>query len=310
MARWRPWQRPSPKLIAGVVGVVVPAAALSPLISSFTHQSHAPLGNPAFGSAAGNVVFWSFRTTFSQLFPDGLFLLALMIVWIVALGAEDKRTVLQPVLAGEAVGWLFLCIPLAGFVIAEFKTGAFAVRYFISALPGVAVAFSCCMWRHFRNAGRVRVGVFLLLVTWGIGQQAMTVRDPEPITGHNQKRTRQFMSLEDSLEKDGKRFIVFPSFGIYLDSVYYSKRPSACFFMMDSEEFIRALVSSFSAFYPMQAWTFDDLRQHARDTALIQPKPEVLDALRQAGFGVEVRFPGPLEVVYLKPESGPAVAAP
>ena len=38
-----------------------------------------------------------------------------------------------------------------GFVAAELKTNAFAVRYFLALVPGVAVAFACWTWRHFHN---------------------------------------------------------------------------------------------------------------------------------------------------------------
>ena len=70
--------------------------------------------------------------------------------------------------AAEAVGWLFLAIPLAGFVAAELKTNAFAVRYFLGIVPGVAVAFACWAWRHFHNVPCGIFGIFLLLAAWGI----------------------------------------------------------------------------------------------------------------------------------------------
>ena len=302
--QWRPWKRPSPKLIAGVLGVVVPAAIQAPLIVSFAHEfsglsaeAVGPVGH--WGSRAPS--FWALRTTFSQFFPDGLFLLGLMLIWILCLGAEERRKVLPPMPAAEGVGWLFLCMPLTGFVLATLKTNAFSARYAIGALPGVGVAFSCFLWRHFPNPYRTRVGVgaFLLLATWGIGQQMITVRDPEPIIRANQKIIRQYMSVEDSLGKEGKQFIVFPYLSFYLDAEYYSQRRSACVALTESDGFIRAVGYHLSAFYPLQFWTFEDLRKHARDTALIEPEPDVLDRLREAGFQIEVRYPKPLEIVYL-----------
>ncbi len=135
ISRWKPWQSPSPKLIAGITGVVVPAALLSHFILSFSHKF-----------SAG---FWSrpslseLMDIYSHIFVGGLFILALSIVWIVLANRNDKTAVLQPMSSGEAIGWLFLCIPLAGFVAAELKTNAFAVRYFLGIVPGVAVAVSC-----------------------------------------------------------------------------------------------------------------------------------------------------------------------
>src|SRR5271157_4558606 len=107
--RWKPWQRPSAKLIAGFVGVVVPATLLSPLIFSFSRK---------FSSG-----FWNrpsvaeLRAIFPQLFPDALLLLALIVVWIVLADTNDVSTVSPPMESGESVGWLFLCIPLIGFVL-------------------------------------------------------------------------------------------------------------------------------------------------------------------------------------------------
>src|SRR5271157_817742 len=135
ISRWKPWQPPSPKLIAGIIGVSLPAAVLSHFILSFSRKF-----------ATG---FWSrpslseLMDVYSHIFVGGLFVLALSIVWIVLANRRSTNIVLQPMQSGEAIGWLFLCIPLAGFVAAELKTNAFAVRYFLGIVPGVAVAVSC-----------------------------------------------------------------------------------------------------------------------------------------------------------------------
>ncbi len=42
------------------------------------------------------------------------------------------------------------------------------------------------------------------------------------------------------------------------------------------------------------------LEKHAAETALIDPTPETLEALKQAGVQVEVRFSKPLQVVYVR----------
>jgi uncharacterized membrane protein len=95
-------------------------------------------------------------SVFSQMFPDALFLLALAAAWIVLAMSFRKKTdvterlLLQP---AECVGWLFLLIPLAGFVVAEVVTKAFDARYFIGTLPGIAVAFACLLWQCFPEKG-------------------------------------------------------------------------------------------------------------------------------------------------------------
>ena len=75
----------SRKLIAGFVGAVVPAALLSPIILSFSRKFATGFWNrPSFGEL---------RAIFSQLFPDGLFLLVLIVIWVVAgrLGQQGHR---------------------------------------------------------------------------------------------------------------------------------------------------------------------------------------------------------------------------
>src|SRR5271166_5749430 len=154
LIRWKPWQRPSSKLIAGVVGVVVPAALLSPLILSFSRKFSSGFWNrPSFAEL---------RAIFPQLFPDALLLLALIAIWIVLSATDDEDRVVRPMTASESVGWLFLCIPLAGFFLAELGTNAFFSRYFICALPGMAVAFSCLLWLNFVKDERVALGILNL----------------------------------------------------------------------------------------------------------------------------------------------------
>jgi len=292
--RWRPWRRPSPKLIAGLVGTALTAALLSPLIMSFSRQFSR--GFWAYAS------FYALKMTFSELFPDGLFLLALIMIWVALSRPDDTGIVVGPVQPAESLGWFFLCIPLAGFVVAELKTNAFVSRYFIGALPGIAVAFSCCIWRNFCNAYRVTLGVFLLLMAAGVATQVTVLRHPEL---WQQPRTKQYLSQEDSVWKDGKRFMLFGKLSVFLESEYYSKHPQECVLLLPTHEgsvgpssLKPALI--LTQYYPLHFWKLDDLKKHARETALIEPSLYVLGAMTQAGFKVESRFSKPLEVVYLK----------
>ena len=122
-----------------------------------------------------------------------MLLLVLIVIWIVLADTDDKTTVSPPMESGESVGWLFLCIPLAGFVLAEAGTNAFFSRYFICVLPGVAVAFSCLLWRNFRKAHRVSLGIFLLLAAWGVGKQLIVARHPQSVEATG---IREFLRLE------------------------------------------------------------------------------------------------------------------
>jgi hypothetical protein len=49
----------------------------------------------------------------------------------------------------------------------------------------------------------------------------------------------------------------------------------------------------------MQFWRIEDLRNHAAEAALIEPPPDILSQVKQAGFKVEMRFSKPPSVAYL-----------
>ena len=296
-SNWKPWQRPSPKLIAGVVGVAVPMVIMWPLATAYSRQFSSNFwAHPSF---------YELRTVFPEMFPQGLFLLALMVIWIVMLRPSEKVDAVEEMSPAEAVGWLCLCIPIAGFVVAELKTNAFLARYFIGALPGIAVAFACWTWRHFRGTLRVSVGIIVLVVGWGVANQWLTVRHPETIDPFNQQTaTRQYLGLEPLLEKDGKRYLVLNNPMLHLEAKHYSRHPEEVILLVypgGKDELPTARVQqNLGQYSPMQFWTLDDLKKHAAETALIDPTPEALEALKQAGVQVEVRYSKPLQVVYLR----------
>jgi len=295
LARWRPWQPPSPKLTAGLLGVVLSTALTSKLMLSSSHQFSAGFWAPPS--------FYALSTGFSTLFPDGLFLLALVMIWIGLTKRAASKTVVEEMQPAESLGWFFLCIPLVGFVVAELKTNAFVMRYFIGALPGVAVAFSCLLWRHFHNIYRVSTGVLVLLAACGAANQWTIVRHPESIAPYGLEfATRQYLRLEDALRSDGKPFALFPDSRLYLEAAYYAKSED-CIFLLGSDATQKANelnLLRLAQYYPLQFWTMDDLKRHASQTAFIAPRPDTLDTLRLAGFQISVRFTKPLSVVYLQ----------
>ena len=302
-------RRVSPKLIAGFAGAALPSALLSPLILSFSSNFATGFWNrPSAGTLRG---------IFPQIFPDGLSLLVVIAIWIVLANSDKNNVVLQPMQPGEAVGWLFLCIPLVGFVLAELKTNAFHGRYFIGVLPGVAVAFACWVWRHFRNARMVSVGIFLLLAGWGAATQMRVVRRPQLIEATG---IRGFLELESSLGIERKRYVVFSSPLLFIEAQYYSDHPEECVLLLpsgyapdvdprrlytdagphDANLGSFALEISLSKYYPLQFWRIDDLRSHAAEAALIEPTRDTLKQVKEAGLGVEPRFSKPLAVAYLR----------
>jgi uncharacterized membrane protein len=300
LLRWKAGRRPSTKLIAGVVGSIIPVLLLSPLILSFSRKFSGGYWNrPSFNEL---------RAIFSQLFPDGLFLLALIALWIVLVDSDgEKDTALQPMQSAEAVGWLFLSIPVAAFVVAEWKTNAFYSRYFIGVLPGVAVAFAFILWRHFRRTAQVSMGVFVLLAAWGVGQQLTFVSRPDKVEATG---IRAFMQVESALQIEGKRYLVFSGPLLFLEAQQYSAHPEQCVLLLPSDFNQQAkagpdpylhqrLELNLSQYYPMQFWTLDDLRRHQEQSALIEPDENTLKELYGAGIFAHTRFSDQVKVYYL-----------
>jgi hypothetical protein len=297
LSRWKPWRRLSLKLIAGLVGVALAAALLSQPAMAFSRQFSSNFWAHPW--------FYELRAVFSELFPGGLFLLALIAIWVALTKLDGRRSTVEGMQPAEPLGWLCLSIPLAGFVVARLKTNAYLARYFIGALPGIAVAFSCWLWRPFHDARRVSAGILVLLVGWGAARQWMTVRHPESIDPFGQQTaTRQYLELEASLDKDGKRIILFNNPMLHLEARHYSRHPEEIVLLVYPEgkdEVPTARVQvNLGQYSPLQVWKLDDLRKHAAETALVDPTPETLEALKQAGVQVEVRFSKPLQVVYLR----------
>src|SRR5271157_298037 len=288
---WKPWRLPSRKMIGGILGVCCAAAILWRPIQAGRH-----LFRPGYWEAPSLALL---RDAFAGFFPYGVLLLALVMVWIALVGTKDRITPLPPMLSSERIGWFFFLMPLAGYVVGKI-THAFQLRFLIGVLPGIAVAFSCLLWRHFRQARRVSVGVFLVLATWGVAKQVTAARDPNR---YYYSPIRQILSLENSLRNDGKQFFVVCNDARYLEAFHYSKHPEQYVLLAPLASLDPGDVHmkmTLARYYPMQFWTLEDLKKHAAEAAVILPDSGNLDALKQAGFEVETRFSKPLKVAYLK----------
>ncbi len=304
LLRWRRGQRPSPKLIGGIVGVLLAAGVLASLMLSYSQQF---VG--AFSSTPWKPSLPTLRAVWGELLPDGLFLLALMMVWIVlarTIRRDDRdEESLPSATAAESVGWLFLSIPLAGFVVAEWVTHAFLPRYFIAMLPGVAVGLSCCLWRNFRQIRGVSLGIFLLFAMFGLVQQTSAARHPEQVGPYDQQgKIRHYLALESALHNEGKKYLVFSSSIMHLEFVQYAQAPNDSVLLLASDPSHRnmqnAMELNFARHYPLTTWEIYEVEQHAAQVALIEPREDFLQELKRDGYKPVVRFPGPLEIVYLQ----------
>ena len=290
LANWKRGRLPSRKLAAGVIGVLCAIAMLRTAIEAGRRFYPANyLTHPSLDIL---------RTTFADLFPDALFLMGIIMVWIAWVARNRAPRPLPGMQAGERLGWFFFLIPAAGYLLAQ-VAHAFQLRYLIATLPGIAVAFACCLWRHFgRGRGRARylsLGVLLILAGWGVARQVYATRNPE--SGYYSP-VREISSMEGSWMAEGKQYFVVSNPSRYLEALYYSRRPGQyVYFFLDyaGQHEMRTL----GVYYPMHFWTLEDLKQHAPETALIMPDSRIVAAIRQAGMQVATRSPAPVNVDYL-----------
>ena len=303
LLRWKPGQRPSPKLVCGIIGSVVAALLFSPFILAFSHKFA--------GGYWNRPTLRELQIIYSQIFPDGLLLLALIMVWLALLRAEQpaaEDVSLAPMSSSEAVGWLFLSIPLAAYVVAALKTNAYFSRYFIGVIPGVAVAFASLMWRHFRRNPRASMGVLLLLAGWGLAAQLTVAQHPEKVEATG---IREFLQVESVPHVEGKRYLVFSEPLLFLEAQQYAAHPEQVVLLLPSD-FSRQpkpgpdpylherLELNLSPYYPLQFWTLDDLRRHQLDAALIDPDEQALRDVQRAGMQVRPRLGAPMTIAYLQ----------
>ena len=153
------------------------------------------------------------------------------VIWIaVAILRRSKATPVEPMADSERLAWFFLLISCSGYVVASLVTNVMYHRYFLSMLPGVAVAFSFLLWRHFRSVAAVSLGVLCIWTGHGIVSMVSQARHPqliEPLSAQGEAvRLHQLQTGEDQLLRDGRRFVVLQADSLLaIEAVYDSRHP-------------------------------------------------------------------------------------
>lgn len=294
---WRRWRMPSAKLIAGGLAICAAAVVLRPQMS---------------GAKRYSAVFWSppsalrLRATFTDLIPEGLFLLALVLIWIALTARVGGEDVPAPMESTERIGWLGLLLPFAGYVVAKLVTNAYVSRYFLAMLSFIAVAFSLWVWRSFRKTPVVPVGILVILAGFGVKAQLLAARHPEFIDPFNQQsETRQVLEMEHTLRAEGRHFSVLTDGLLYLSLWYNAKHPEEYILLVPTPEYLEThntarYAAGLRRYYPIQVWNLEDLRSHAAEAALVAPNENTWTMLKQAGLEVRVRFASPMETDYFQ----------
>ena len=278
-------RRVSSRIIAGVMGATLALAGLAPQIF---------MGYRVGAKGVGaRPTIDKLQEIYQGYFPGGLFLLAMVALWIALANARDKSPRL-PMSDGERGSWFSVLIPVAGFVMAYFVTRSFYDRYFIGALPGIAVAFACLLYRGLSSRPILSWVVLVLFAVFGIAHQARKALRPELIQsyGDYQDLTREALKWEEATLKDGKQYIATDrSRLIWLTAWYYSKHRDRYAVLLEPGDGAWGLV-------PMHYWTLDDLKRHSAETAFIAPLPFSLQNMKDAGLQPVVRAAEPLQVLY------------
>jgi hypothetical protein len=230
-----------------------------------------------------------------DLFPTATIPLVLISVGVVIFGRSRERLVTS-MSSGERVGWLFLAVPLASYLLAHLVSGFVHSRYIIGAVPGIVVAVTCIFWRHCRELRCLSLALLVVLGGFGISQQLRILRHIDHIqatgVGDRQEQTRQMLALEGTLQREGKRHFAVTNNMLFLEAWYYSKHP---------EQY--ALVApawSLKKYVALNILSVEEIVADARQTAVIDPMPALAEALERAGLHLKVRFAEPQYVVYLE----------
>jgi hypothetical protein len=292
---WKPWKGPSPKLLAGILGVLCGGVLFLPQILAARTISRGFWAPPSRGALL---------EIFGEFFPFGLSILAAVLVWL-AWTARPEKLLLDPMPRDERLGWCFLLIPVAGYVAAKLVTNAFFNRYFIGMLPGVALALACGLWRHFRHRPALSAGIVLVMLLFGVGRQVSVMAAPgaiEPPSRLIKASLGDALAWESTAMKDGKKNIAVPVDGLIgVEVRYYSKHPERYAFVLTPRMGVVSRTNlNLAQYQPMRLWSLEDLRAAARETALIDPTDEMLKAMADAGFHVKVVAFKDTKVVYLE----------
>jgi hypothetical protein len=186
---------------------------------------------------------------------------------------------------------------LAGFVLAELATKYFYNRYFIGAIPALAVAATCFLYRLWPKSNRLSLALLIAFMGFGLFQQARVLRSIDHIGafGDHQERTRQMLALQDSLRHEGKSIFAFTS-PMFLEPWYYSKHP-------EEYALVRFRPGGLKHYDAIRFLSVDEVVANARKIALVDPDPDLVENLRRSGLHLTVRrldYTSPQYILYLE----------
>ena len=287
---------PSVKLSSGLAATLVAILIDWPFV-------HA-IGQLAKGFWA--VPWFSVLTqAYSDYVPNLGLLLGIAAMWL-TLFRQGKHAEVPPAVSEpERLGWLFLTIPVAGFVMARLITNAFYPRYFMGLLPGVALAIACLGYRMLAPRTLAFAGVTGLALILSIISEIQAIKTPELIDFRDQRvKTRRVLAAESSVAKDGKKYLVPCDPLLFSELAYYCARSRSVWLLADLDtsperSSVVRVMKNFDPFLRQQLWDLRDLKAHASESALVAPGEELTRYLLANGYHMTVKLGPPVPIVYL-----------
>lgn len=274
------------RLLCGIAGMSLAVVVHLPLIlaSSQMRRAH----------------FWAFpslhnlQEAYVTMLLGLIFALVCAVVLLAWLGIKGAGTVVQQS-REERLGWFFLVIPIAGYIVAELITHAFTERYFIPVLAGVGLAAGCYLYRHYRESPNVPLVILLITIPLFLETSITRVRYARTPAISGRMEDSDFVDdMLPRLRKE-KLFVLVPTRNAELEARYYAADPQV----------IKTVPPGSLSGLPLASgdldiryFTMRDIRQHAREIAFIDPPTDLLSNLEKWGFHIHWRMTKPEPVVY------------
>ncbi len=278
------------RLFCGCIGVGLALALHLPLIRAASRR----LGTPFSGIPS----LHNLQRAYLEMQMQFSFVLVCVILFSFWVGSRNGGYV-EKQSEHERLGWFFLGIPIAGYIVAELATHAFWPRYFIPLLAGFGFAFGCFLYRYYRSSPEVPLLILLVAVPLFLETALSHFRNARtPIISMRNEESDFVDQMLPRFKQEGKLCLLLPAGSrSYLEARYYAADP----------QMIRVLRAPDLPVLPVEKdplsiryFSLDDLRQHARETALVGPSPELLSRVEKMGFHIHWRMTTPLAVAYLE----------
>ncbi len=195
----------------------------------------------------------------------------------------------------ERLGWFFLAIPAAGYILGELITHAFTERYFVPMIAGLGLASGCFLFRYYRNSPHVPLIIMLVTVPLFLETSVSRVLHAHTTAVSGRLAESDFVDEMLPQLRREKSLILVPTRNIELEARYYAANPAGI--VAASAGSLTGLPLA-SGTLNIRYFSKDEIRRHAREIAFVDPSSELLSNLEKWGFHLYWLRTTPEVVVY------------